>query len=28
MKVDTENTIEAILEVVWVTEAERKELEQ
>lgn len=28
MKVDAENTIQAILDVVWVTEAERNELEQ
>jgi hypothetical protein len=28
MKVDAENTIQAILEVVWVTEAERNELGQ
>ena len=28
MKVDAENTIQAILKVVWVTEAEKKELEQ
>jgi len=28
MKVDAENTIQAILDVVWVSEAERNELEQ